>query len=248
MLDIWKRLSAISGVSLCLLGMLVLIGWLLHAMCLIQVLPGLAPMQLNTTLGFLAIGASLAFFQSPLPAVVLTAGLLMALLIGILMLSIQNARAAQKAQQRLVAILENTSDLVGIADAEGRILYHNQALRKFLGRGLEEDVSYRRMGETHTSASLQHVLKEALPTAIREGIWSGESTFLNAQGQEVPISQVIIAHKNDQGDVEHFSTLARDISKAKQAEAALQESKARFRSAIEAMHEGVILYNQDAEV
>jgi PAS domain S-box-containing protein len=51
--------AAASGASVAALGGLVVAGWLTVAVTLIQVLPGMPPMQYNTALGFMICGAAL---------------------------------------------------------------------------------------------------------------------------------------------------------------------------------------------
>jgi PAS domain S-box-containing protein len=51
--------AAASGASVAALGGLVVAGWLTVAVALIQVLPGLPPMQYNTALGFMICGAAM---------------------------------------------------------------------------------------------------------------------------------------------------------------------------------------------
>jgi PAS domain S-box-containing protein len=51
--------AAASGASVAALGGLVIAGWLTVAVALIQVLPGMPPMQYNTALGFMVCGAAL---------------------------------------------------------------------------------------------------------------------------------------------------------------------------------------------
>ncbi|HEX6434805.1 MAG TPA: PAS domain S-box protein, partial [Gemmatimonadales bacterium] len=52
-------IAVASGASVAALGGLVVAGWLTVAVALIQVLPGLPPMQYNTALGFMICGAAL---------------------------------------------------------------------------------------------------------------------------------------------------------------------------------------------
>jgi PAS domain S-box-containing protein len=52
-------IAVASGASVAALGGLVVAGWLTVAVALIQVLPGLPPMQYNTALGFMISGAAL---------------------------------------------------------------------------------------------------------------------------------------------------------------------------------------------
>lgn len=127
-------------------------------------------------------------------------------------------------QKRLVAILEATSDFVATADTHGRVLYYNRAAREMLGIGEYEDISNITVPETHPEWATRIILNEGIPTAAREGMWSGETAFLNREGKEIAVWQVIIAHKSFAGEVEYYSTIARDISIRKQTEEFLRKS------------------------
>ncbi|MEK6814630.1 MAG: ATP-binding protein [Nitrospirota bacterium] len=126
--------------------------------------------------------------------------------------------AAEAARARLTAILEATTDFVATADAEGLVLYYNAAARRMLGIGGDEDIRAIRIPDTHPAWANKVVLGEGLPTAIRDGVWSGETALLSRDGREIPVSQVIIAHKAPDGSVEFLSTIARDITERKNLE------------------------------
>ena len=131
-------------------------------------------------------------------------------------------RRAEEAQARLVAILEATTDLVGMADAKGHVLYINQAGRKMLGITEGEDVSSTTMPDYFPEQARTHVLNELVPTIIREGVWSGEEVLLSRQGHEIPVSMVVIAHRATDGTVQFLSAIARDISERKRLEQQLR--------------------------
>ncbi len=65
-------------------------------------------------------------------------------------------------------------------------------------------------------------MSEARPTAEREGIWHGESAILGPDGTEIPVSQVIIAHRGADGAIRFFSSIARDIRDRKAYEARIE--------------------------
>jgi PAS domain S-box-containing protein len=127
-------------------------------------------------------------------------------------------RRAEEEGARLAAILEATSDFVATAHPSGRALYYNKAARRMLGIGEDEDISEVRIPDTHPAWASAIVLGEGLPTAVRDGIWSGETALLSRDGREIPVSQVIISHLAPDGTVEYFSTVARDISDRKRTE------------------------------
>jgi PAS domain S-box-containing protein len=138
-------------------------------------------------------------------------------------------RAAEEARSQLIAILDATPDFVGTADATGQVLYLNRAARKILGVGADEDISQVTIGDNHPQWAADLVLHEGLPTAAREGLWQGETVMLGGKGREIPLSQVILAHKDPQGQVKFYSTIGRDISDLKHAEEALKESEQKLR-------------------
>ena len=138
----------------------------------------------------------------------------------------------EQEREQLTAILEATPDYIGVASAKGEILWHNQQLRK-LRMDLGKPDDHRQISECHPNWANEIILSEALPTAIQEGSWSGELALLDGEGQEIPVSQVIIAHKSADGTVENFSTVMRDIRESKRTEAALQLSEAQATAAFE---------------
>ncbi|MHB9021172.1 MAG: EAL domain-containing protein [Halothiobacillus sp.] len=121
----------------------------------------------------------------------------------------------QEDQARLVAIIEATPDLVGTASPDGRFFYLNQAGRKMLGYGDDEDISTERVEDRHPLWATELVQGEGIPQAIAHGIWSGETVFVRRDGHEIPVLQVIIAHKGPDGALKYLSTTGRDITQRK---------------------------------
>jgi PAS domain S-box-containing protein len=141
---------------------------------------------------------------------------------------------AKEVQMRMSAILEATTDFVSIFDPKGKPPYLNRAGRQMIGIGEDEDISQIKIPFHPTWAS-ELVLREGIPTALRAGVWNGETALLTRDGRELPVSQVLIAHKNANGDVEFISTIARDISERKRAEEQLREQAALLDQAPDAI-------------
>ncbi len=148
----------------------------------------------------------------------------------------------EETRQQLIAVLEATPDLVAIARPDGRAIYCNRAGRKMLGIGETEDLTGVGIADAHPERVAQRILREAIPAAIRDGTWSGETTLRSRDGREIPVSQVIIAHKASDGTVKYLSTVGRDISDRKRAEEALRESEAQYRGLAEGSIQGIYIH------
>ena len=121
----------------------------------------------------------------------------------------------------LTGILEATTDFVGTVDVSGHTLYLNQAGRKMMGFGEDEDL-FNITVPMYCASWAVKVANEGMTHASLEGVWKGEIALLSRHGREIPVSQVIIAHKKYDGSVTSFSTIIRDISDRKQIEADLK--------------------------
>jgi len=149
------------------------------------------------------------------------------------------ADALRRESARLVRILEATTDYVGMSSADGQVLYLNAAGRRMAGFSLDEPVGGH-ITDRHPEWA-QEILKEAVPLATRDGDWTGETALLTRRGEEIPVSQVILAHANAEGKIEFFSTIMRDLSDRKREEVARIEWANRYDAAIRAS--GQVLYD-----
>jgi PAS domain S-box-containing protein len=129
-------------------------------------------------------------------------------------------KLARQQQERLYVMAENTSDFVGAATRQGKLIYLNRAARSFMGLAPDADLANLKIADCHPTAAYVVIEGCGIPTAIEYGSWSGDTTWRGADGREVPTSQVLVAHYDANGQVEYLSTIARNISLQRQAAAA----------------------------
>lgn len=149
------------------------------------------------------------------------------LLIGVyflLMRAIAFKQQAKKERSRLVAILEASTDCVSIIDSQGNILWQNSQFKQLTGTTTDAQVLPHPISNYNPQWARDIVHNEGIPAAIRDGVWVGETALLRTDGTEMPVSQMIIAHKSSQGEVEYLSTVVRDITPLNQAAEHLRAS------------------------
>ncbi len=124
---------------------------------------------------------------------------------------------------RLISILESTSDIVATVLNDGTITYMNKAGKDLLGHSEQPDRKLLKNSDFQPHWTMDIFEKQALPVVYKEGIWTGETAIIGKDNIEIPVSQVIMAHKNSLGEIKYLSTIIRDISARKRAEEEIRE-------------------------
>ena len=140
-------------------------------------------------------------------------------------------------------IVEATTDVVAMTDANGRLLYLNATGRRLLGLTQDESLRQRTLSELQPAWACEVVMHDAIPGSLASGSWSGETALLSGNGTELPVLQLVLAHKGDTGEVEFFSTVCRDITDRKQKELESIEWANRYDAAIRAS--GQVVFDWD---
>ncbi|WP_225410319.1 ATP-binding protein [Stigmatella hybrida] len=130
-------------------------------------------------------------------------------------------RRAEEERQKLVHVVERSSDFVGIADTEGRMLFVNEAGLKMVGLGSLEAARGTRILDYFTDEDRPFGENTLLPVMLREGRWEGEYRFRHFQtGQAVPTYFTLFTLRHPQtGALQGIATVTRDITQAKRQEA-----------------------------
>jgi PAS domain S-box-containing protein len=138
-------------------------------------------------------------------------------------------KRAQEAEERFATILEGTTDFVAIARPSGKVLYINHAGRQIAGLSDDADVTKSSFADYYTKETLDLIQSEAVPMVLRDGAWTGETTLINPDGGETPVSHVILGHRAPDGTLDFLSSVMRDITDVKEREHELRESEEKFR-------------------
>ena len=139
---------------------------------------------------------------------------------------------AEKGRRRLAAILDQTPDIVGMFDSDGRLFYANRAGRQMMGLpavadvtdgGVMKDIPPNAIRDGHEGNDADRVLKEATVVAAATGQWTGETHIRGPLGRSLTMHQVVLAHRDTDGTLSHFSTIMHDVSEMRRVEHLLRE-------------------------
>jgi diguanylate cyclase (GGDEF)-like protein/PAS domain S-box-containing protein len=159
---------------------------------------------------------------------------------------ITERRRAAGAQARLTAILDAATDFIGMAQPDGRCLYMNRAGRRMVGIGADEELTT--IDQYSPDWAVRKFVEEGFPVAARDGVWEGEEAFLDPEGHEIPVWQVIVAHQGEDGAVEHFSTIARDMTERNRYEEELRRLNETLKALVEASPLAIVTVDAESRV
>ncbi|MGC8829705.1 MAG: PAS domain S-box protein [Verrucomicrobiia bacterium] len=151
----------------------------------------------------------------------------------------------RKREKMLAEIVEATTALVAMADSDLKIFYLNRAGIKMLGLKDVSAVASIKLTDLLSDRTTRTVSEVGIPSAIKEGIWTGEAEIVGENGRSIPCLIIINARKREDGSLEYVSFIARDISEIKSVQDQLRKSEERLRQIIE--HSTQLFYIQDNE-
>ncbi|MEH1793222.1 PAS domain S-box protein [Nostoc sp.] len=134
-------------------------------------------------------------------------------------LDLRERKQAEAEQQKLVSLVENSSDFIGIATLEGQLLYINDAGQKLVGLASIDEVRQKVVLDYFMPKDKAYFQEYILPNVLLQGRWQGEFCFRHLQtGQPIPVDyNIFTVTDNNTGQPIALATVTRNISEQKQA-------------------------------
>ena len=144
----------------------------------------------------------------------------------------------KRAEENLLLIqraVENSSDAIGLADAQGHHFYQNKAFTRLLGYTVDE---LKVKGVAQTVYADQQVALNVFETIMKGGAWSGEVEDVAKDGRRLTVMLRADAIKDENNKIIGLLAINTDITERKKAEEKLHQSEERYRTILEDIQEG----------
>ncbi|MBE9037227.1 PAS domain S-box protein, partial [aff. Roholtiella sp. LEGE 12411] len=134
--------------------------------------------------------------------------------------ALRDRKQAEAEQQKLVSVVENSSDFIGIATLEGQLLYINDAGQKLVGLSSLKEVKQKTILDYVMPEDQAYLQEHILPTVLKQGRWQGEFRFQHLQtSQPIPVDyNIFTVNDHKTGQPIALATVTRNITEQKQAE------------------------------
>jgi PAS domain S-box-containing protein len=135
-------------------------------------------------------------------------------------LDLSHRQQAEVEQLKLVSLVENSSDFIGIATLKGELLYINDAGQKLVGLASKEDIRQKVILDYVMPEDKAYIQEHILPTVLTQGRWQGEFRFRHLQtGEGIPVEyNIFTVNDHKTGLPIGLATVTRNISEQKLAE------------------------------
>ncbi|MFM9263938.1 PAS domain S-box protein [Tychonema sp. BBK16] len=152
--------------------------------------------------------------------------------------------------KRLISIVENSSDFIGVATMEGQSTYLNPAGMKLNGLKNLEQVRSISILEAFSEEDAKILTEEIIPAVMRDGLWDGEFRLRHFQtGEIIPVDFTLFTLKDPEtGEPIGLATVTRDIRDRKRAEEMLRDRERLFRAIFDQSFQFMGLLKPDGTV
>ena len=145
----------------------------------------------------------------------------------------RQSKRAEEEQQKLVKLIENTSDFVGVASLNEKVLYINPEGRNLVGLKSSAKVENTTIADYVPEATYVLFKDEILPSVLKAGRWEGELQLRHMEtGDPIDVEARVFTVKSpgDSG-VLCLATVTHDITERKQAEERRKKLEAKLQQA-----------------
>jgi two-component system, cell cycle sensor histidine kinase and response regulator CckA len=130
-------------------------------------------------------------------------------------------KKAEEQAKQFVALVENSGDMIGMADFEGRVLFLNASGRKLLGLSPDHDVRTNTLKDFHAPDDLPHVNARR-----RLGHWQGEAVLIHQQtGERIVTNASTFLVRDADGKPLCYGTVQHDLRATKRLESELRQAQ-----------------------
>jgi PAS domain S-box-containing protein len=138
---------------------------------------------------------------------------------------------AKKEQQKLITVVENSADLIGVVDLNGNVIYMNKAGMQMMGADTIEEC-YRPSIEYFAPDAMNVLDKKVGPALQQKGKWAGEVNYRHFKtGEAIPVwLNGFTLTDPTTGELIGHASVTRDMRAEKAAQQALAQSEEQFRN------------------
>jgi PAS domain S-box-containing protein len=143
---------------------------------------------------------------------------------------ITEQRWMEQEKQKLVEVVQNSPEFIGIATPDGQVLFVNRAGQELVGIESAERVSPTMIFDYLSSSDLSRFRQEILPVVLSGKPWGGELLLKHSRtGEMIPVEMRAFPISDARGEVIAIASLGRDIRERRLRDETLRLAEEKYR-------------------
>ncbi len=145
------------------------------------------------------------------------------------------------------ALIDNSSDFIGIADSTGTPVYVNPAGRRMVELPASTPIETTQIAEYYPHDQRAFVEDVIVKRMVEHGHWQGDTYFRNWQtGAAIPVSDThFMIRDPDTGALLGMGTVTRDISDVRDAREQVESANQRLRALFDSAPDGIFIADRE---
>lgn len=143
------------------------------------------------------------------------------------LLDMTERKRVEEERERLVSVVENAFDGIGIVNLEGQVVYLNRAGQRMCGFENLDEVRKTKFVDNFPKEEHKLILQKLLPSLRERGSWKGELLFQHSKtGAVIPAQSDCFTIYDPETNVPmNFVIMARDLTERKKLESELRQAQ-----------------------
>ncbi|MBL8481709.1 MAG: PAS domain S-box protein, partial [Rhodocyclaceae bacterium] len=151
--------------------------------------------------------------------------------------------ALERSNRQLRLLLDHSPDFISSTDMDQKAFYQNAGATQLIGLPPGTDLTLFGIRGVHPDWAFDRLMNEAVPVALKDGYWRGESALQHTDGHEIPVDQQLFIFKDDSGQPGSMATIMRDLTEYRKVMTELGTERRRLRDILEGTNVGTWEWN-----
>ncbi len=143
------------------------------------------------------------------------------------------------------SIADCSTDFIGIADTDGRLIYLNPAAYRLMGYGDDERPVFDTIADVHANDFDKFALEVIQPAVFQDGFWSGTGYLRHRDGHAITVAQQVFPVLGPDGAAYGTAAVMKDITAALRKDEQIRKNNALFQRIMDSAGIGMVLINME---
>ncbi len=145
-------------------------------------------------------------------------------------------------------MVQNSTNFMGIADVDGKLLYLNSSAYKMMGYDNNEKPIFNHIADVHANNFHEFALTVIQPTVFKYGYWEGRGVLRHKNGGIVNVNQIVYPLFNEKNEMYGTAAIMVDLTESDNLHEQVNREQELLSQIMNSIKIGVVLIDMEDNV